>query len=107
MEKRDTQEKKAAADQQAMAAVRDEPSGDMAAAADQPSGTRTAVQKPGKRDLTTGSVTSTMLLFAVPMILGGSGERLYAYDIPDFYPHGHVHGRRRAVFYLLRAQGHP
>lgn len=77
MEKRDTQEKKAAADQQAMAAVRDEPSGDMAAAADQPSGTRTAVQKPGKRDLTTGSVTSTMLLFAVPMILGNVLQQCY------------------------------
>ena len=79
MEERDTQGKKAAADQpsEAMAAVRDEPSGNMAAAADQPSGTRTAVQKPGKRDLTTGSVTSTMLLFAVPMILGNVLQQCY------------------------------
>lgn len=57
MEERDTQGKKAAADQ--------------------PSGIRTAVRKAGKRDLTTGSVTSTMLLFAVPMILGNVLQQCY------------------------------
>ena len=57
MEERDTQEKKAVQDQS--------------------SGIRTAVQKAGKRDLTTGSVTSTMLLFAVPMILGNVLQQCY------------------------------
>ena len=47
------------------------------AAEDQPSGTRTSVRKPGKRDLTAGSVTSTMLLFAVPMILGNVLQQCY------------------------------
>ncbi len=38
---------------------------------------KTVVRQPQKRDLTTGSVTSTMLLFAVPMILGNVLQQCY------------------------------
>ena len=38
---------------------------------------KTVVRQPAKRDLTTGNVTSTMLLFAVPMILGNVLQQCY------------------------------
>ena len=38
---------------------------------------KTVVRQPQKRDLTMGNVTSTMLLFAVPMILGNVLQQCY------------------------------
>ena len=47
------------------------------AAEERSAGADTAGQQPEKRDLTKGSVTSTMLLFAVPMILGNVLQQCY------------------------------
>lgn len=83
-----------------------------------------------KRDLTRGPVTKSMLLFAIPMILGdllqqcyniadtlivgqflgrdalGSGRlSLYADDLSDLHHPRPVHGERRTVFHALWAAG--
>ena len=82
------------------------------------------------RDLTKGSVTKSMLLFAIPMILGdllqqcyniadtlivgqflgrgcsgGGGVILHADDLPHLHHPGPVHGKRRACFPSASASG--
>ena len=77
------------------------------------------------RDLTRGPVMKSMLLFAIPMILGDllqqcyniadtlivgqflgrnalAGLGLYIDDLFDFHHPWPVHGERRAVFHALR-----
>ena len=82
------------------------------------------------RDLTKGPVVRSMLLFAIPMILGdllqqcyniadtlivgaifgtkrlgGSRVCLYADDLFDLGHSGALHGQRRAVFHAFRTAG--
>ena len=61
------------------------------------------------RDLTQGPVTKSMLLFALPMILGnllqqclgGGGLLLHADDLPHLHSAGDVHGQRGGVLHPL------
>ena len=83
-----------------------------------------------KRDLTQGPITSTMLYFAFPMILGNLLQQfyniadtlivgrflggrcpgcsrlcLYPYDISYLYPSGTLYGKRGSFFHPLRTEG--
>ena len=82
-----------------------------------------------KKDLTSGNITKTMLLFALPMILGNLLQQLYniadtlivgqflgsnafaavgsSYnDFFDFNPSRSLYGKRRRIFHLLRGEKH-
>ena len=79
-----------------------------------------------ERDLTKGRITSTMIRFAIPMIIGDLLQQLYnvvdtlivgqfvgrdalaavGYDIPYVHTAGTMYGKRNGFFHVLRRKKH-